>query len=99
MKARPANPDDALELVRLRAVMLGDPGNPAGEYGYVFNVATDPDYRRRGYSRACIEALLDWYRERGVHKIDLKASAAGEPLYRSLGFTGSPYPLMRLRLD
>jgi ribosomal protein S18 acetylase RimI-like enzyme len=78
---------------------LGDPGNPAGQYGYVFNVATDPDYRRRGFSRACMVALLDWYRQRGVHKIDLKASDAGEPLYRSLGFTGSQYPLMRLRLS
>lgn len=77
---------------------LGDPGNPSGEYGYVFNVATDHDYRRRGFSRACMEALIDWYGRRGVHKIDLKASPAGEPLYRSLGFTGSRYPLMRLRL-
>lgn len=78
---------------------LGDPGNPSGEYGYVFNVATDQDYRRRGFSRACMLALLDWYWQCGVHKIDLKTSVAGEPLYRSLGFSASQYPLMRLRLS
>lgn len=68
---------------------LGDPVNPSGRYGYVFNVATDPDCRRRGYSRACMEALLGWYRERGVRKVDLKATEAGEPLYRALGFARS----------
>jgi GNAT superfamily N-acetyltransferase len=68
---------------------LGDPDNPSGRYGYVFNVATDPGYRRRGFSRGCMAAVLDWYRARGVRKVDLKATEAGEPLYRSLGFTRS----------
>lgn len=153
---RPAQPDDAPELVRLRGVMLagadrsgpelgswqvvaeetlrkrlsepaaslaafvvdrpdragglaacaigvieqrlGSPDNPSGEYGYVFNVATDRDCRRRGYARACMAALLDWYRQRGVCKIDLKTSQEGEPLYRSFGFVDSSYPAMRLLL-
>lgn len=68
---------------------LGSPANPTGESGYVFNVATDPPYRRRGYSRACLTALLEWYQRRGVRRVDLKASPAGEPLYRSLGFVDS----------
>lgn len=77
---------------------LGGPGNPHGVSGYVFSVATDPDMRRRGYSRACMEALLGWFRERGVRKIDLRASADGEPLYTSLGFVRTPDPAMRLTL-
>ncbi|MET7615571.1 GNAT family N-acetyltransferase [Streptomyces sp. NPDC005408] len=77
---------------------LGGPGNPHGRSGYVFSVATDPDLRRRGYSRACMEALLGWFRERGVRKIDLRASADGEPLYTSLGFVRTPDPAMRLTL-
>lgn len=77
---------------------LGDPGNPSGDYGYVFNVATDPGCRRRGYARACMEALLEWYGDRGVRKIDLRTSQPGEPLYRSLGFVDSRYPAMRLLL-
>ncbi|MEV0807416.1 GNAT family N-acetyltransferase [Micromonospora sp. NPDC050200] len=77
---------------------LGGPGNPSGLTGYVFNVVTDPGYRRRGYSRACLTGLLDWYRDRGVLKIDLRASAEGEGLYRSLGFRDTPGPTLRLSL-
>ncbi|MBE1488101.1 GNAT family N-acetyltransferase [Plantactinospora soyae] len=78
---------------------LGGPSNPGGEVGYVFNVATDPDHRRRGYSRRCMTALLDWYRDRGIRTVDLRASEAAEPLYRSLGFVRTPDPAMRLRLS
>ncbi|TDC81303.1 GNAT family N-acetyltransferase [Micromonospora sp. KC606] len=77
---------------------LGSPGNPTGRTGYVFNVVTEPGYRRRGYARACLAALLDWYRERGVGRVDLRASAEGEPLYRSLGFVDVSGPTLRLRL-
>ncbi|MEV8564516.1 GNAT family N-acetyltransferase [Streptomyces sp. NPDC051322] len=77
---------------------LGGPRNPNGVSGYVFSVATDPDMRRRGLSRACMKALLDWFRERGVRKIDLRASPAGLPLYASLGFVRTPDPAMRLTL-
>jgi ribosomal protein S18 acetylase RimI-like enzyme len=76
---------------------LADPDNPSGEIGYVFNVATDPGYRRRGYSRACMQALLGWYRQREVVRIDLRASPDGEPLYRALGFAPTSSPTMRLR--
>ncbi|MEV1018992.1 GNAT family N-acetyltransferase [Streptomyces sp. NPDC050264] len=77
---------------------LGGPGNPSGTSGHVFNVCTDPEYRRMGFSRACMEALLGWYRERGVRRIDLHATAQGEPLYTSLGFARTPAPSMRLTL-
>jgi GNAT superfamily N-acetyltransferase len=77
---------------------LGGPGNPDGTSGYVFSVATDPDMRRRGFSRACVEALLAWFRERGIRRIDLRASADGEPLYAALGFVRTPDPAMRLTL-
>lgn len=155
MSARPATPDDADELVRLRAVMLrsfgdpptwnddwrtparetlrkrltgpgasmaafvvdrpgeaglaacavgiieerlGNPHNPSGLAGYVFNVATDPSHRRRGYARSCMEELLRWFRSRGVGVVDLRASTLGEPLYESLGFRRTADPAMRLRV-
>jgi len=75
---------------------LGGPGNPAGEIGYILNVATDPWHRRQGYSRACMQALLDWYRERGIVTVDLQATEVSEPLYRSLGFVPAPNATMRL---
>lgn len=43
-----------------------------------------------------MEALLGWYREQGVRRIDLRASAEAEPLYAALGFVRTPDPAMRL---
>ncbi|MER5181289.1 GNAT family N-acetyltransferase [Streptomyces sp. NPDC002896] len=77
---------------------IGRAGNPHGAVGYVFSVATDPDQRRKGYARACMGALLDWFRERGAGSVDLNASAEAEPLYASLGFVRKPDPSMRLIL-
>lgn len=77
---------------------IGNARNPHGAIGYVFSVATDPDARRRGYARAVVETLLDWFRERGARQVDLNASAEGEPLYASLGFVHKPDPSMRLQL-
>jgi GNAT superfamily N-acetyltransferase len=78
---------------------LGTPADPGGRCGYIFNVATDPDQRRRGYSRLCVTALLDWFRSRDIGRIDLRASPDGEPLYLSLGFERTTDPAMRLRLS
>ncbi|MGW1888926.1 GNAT family N-acetyltransferase [Streptomyces sp. NPDC002004] len=75
---------------------IGRAGNPHGVNGHVFSVATDPDMRRRGYARACMEVLLDWFRERGAGSVDLNASIEGEALYASLGFVRKPDPAMRL---
>nr|WP_184176640.1 GNAT family N-acetyltransferase [Micromonospora parathelypteridis] len=78
---------------------LGGPLNPSGVIGYVFNAVTDPGYRRRGYARACMEGLLSWYHQRGVTLVELKASEAGEPLYRALGFVPMPSQTMRLTIN
>lgn len=77
---------------------IGRPGNPEGIVGFVFSVATDPDARRRGYARACMDGLLDWFRSRGAAQVHLTASAQAEPLYAALGFQPKPDPLMELRL-
>ncbi|MEU7043357.1 GNAT family N-acetyltransferase [Streptomyces varsoviensis] len=65
---------------------LPGPRRPTGLFGFIFNVCTDPRYRGRGYARATTEALLDWFAEQGVSRVDLHASEEAEPLYRSLGF-------------
>ncbi|MFC8512037.1 GNAT family N-acetyltransferase [Streptomyces sp. NPDC057257] len=77
---------------------IGKAGNPRGLSGYVFSVATDPEARRRGYARACMEELLIWFRERGAGQVMLTASAEAEPLYASLGFAHKPDPTMILKL-
>jgi ribosomal protein S18 acetylase RimI-like enzyme len=77
---------------------IGGPGRPGGLLGYVFSVATDPDARRRGYARACMDELLEWFRERGAGHVMLTASPDAEPLYASMGFTRDTTPSMRLYL-
>ncbi|MET9381510.1 N-acetyltransferase [Streptomyces sp. NPDC002928] len=77
---------------------IGRLGNPEGIVGFVFSVATDPDARRRGYARACMDELLAWFRARGAAQVQLTASAEAEPLYASLGFKPKPDPLMELKL-
>ncbi len=62
----------------------------------MFNVVTDPDHRRCGYSRACMVALLNWYRRRGVTRVELRASVDGAPLYQELGFVAVTSPTMRM---
>jgi ribosomal protein S18 acetylase RimI-like enzyme len=75
---------------------LPGPDDASGLRGYVYNVATDPAYRRRGFSRACMTALLEWFARSGAGVIDLRASPDGEPLYASLGFVRTADPAMRL---
>lgn len=75
---------------------LAGPANPTGLAGYLFNVSTDPAYRRRGHARACVAALVAWFRTSGAGRVDLQATGAGESLYASLGFRRREEPVMRL---
>ncbi|GAB1329793.1 GNAT family N-acetyltransferase [Streptomyces sennicomposti] len=77
---------------------IGRAGNPLGTVGYVFSVATDPGARRRGYARACMDRLLEWFREQGADRVQLTTSAQAAPLYASLGFRPKPDPLLELWL-
>ncbi|MDJ1137710.1 GNAT family N-acetyltransferase [Streptomyces iconiensis] len=65
---------------------LPAPGHPAGRFGFVFNVCTDPRYRGKGFARATTEALLAWFAEHGVTRVDLHATDEAEGMYRALGF-------------
>ena len=66
--------------------------------GHVYNVSTEPDFRRRGLARACMVALMDWFRdETAVGVVELHATDDGIDLYRALGFSESRYPTLRFR--
>jgi GNAT superfamily N-acetyltransferase len=75
------------------------PGNLIGVRGHVFNMSTYPAYRRRGYARACLEALLEWFRdETQARVIYLNATSDGLALYRSVGFTEPRFAALQLTL-
>ncbi|GGM07831.1 GNAT family N-acetyltransferase [Dactylosporangium sucinum] len=95
---RPSPPGLVACAVGVFEERLASPVNPNGLAGYVFNVATDPQYRRRGYSTACMRALLAWFAAHDVAVVNLRASDDGLPVYERLGFELQPGPAMRLRL-
>ena len=66
--------------------MMRSKGAGVGLEGYVLNVYTYPEHRRRGYGRLAMEALLECARERRI-RLTLLATDDGRPMYESLGFT------------
>jgi len=67
--------------------------------GHVFNMSTFPAHRRRGHARACLDALLDWFRdETEARAVNLNATADGIALYRSVGFTEPRFAALQVTL-
>ncbi|HOA85405.1 MAG: ribosomal protein S18-alanine N-acetyltransferase [Clostridiales bacterium] len=62
--------------------------------GQILNVATHPDYRRRGYARALLGALIDYADSHGIVTLLLEVRESNTPaisLYRSAGFVAVGY--------
>lgn len=57
-----------------------------GPFAWIGMMGVHPAFQSRGVGRAVMNRLLDFLRARGVPAIVLDASAAGKPLYDSLGF-------------
>jgi GNAT superfamily N-acetyltransferase len=64
----------------------GAPRDPAPRRGWVQNVYTEPEFRRRGLARRLMEVLVEWCRAEGFHTVSLHASREGRGLYESMGF-------------
>ena len=60
--------------------------NKIGVRGYVTNVYTAPEHRRKGLSKMLLSELLNDAKKRGIKKLWLGASKDGRPLYEKLGF-------------
>ena len=75
------------------------PRNLVGKVGYIMNLVTLPQWRRRGIARALLEHVLGVLREEGIPVASLHAAADGRTLYEDLGFeVRDTLPEMRLRL-
>ena len=94
---KPAGDGLAACGVGMLAQRLPGPHCLDGRYGYIQSMVTDDDHRREGLARLVFEALMAWFAELGVTRVDLHASAMGEPLYRQLGFTENREPELRWR--
>ena len=83
-------------------MVLPWPPGPAGTAGplpVVFNVYTDPAYRRRGLARLIMTTIHEWCRAVGYDRVALQASQFGEPLYIDMGYRppAQPYLVLDLR--
>jgi GNAT superfamily N-acetyltransferase len=71
----------------------------SGRLAFVYNVYTEPAYRRRGLARLVMDAVHVYCREAGIGSIALNASASGQPLYAQMGYEVTRSPMMFLSLD
>jgi GNAT superfamily N-acetyltransferase len=60
--------------------------DPAVEAAHIRAMFVRPDWTRRGLGRAILEAGRDAARAEGFQRLDLMATLAGVPLYRSFAF-------------
>ncbi|MFH8634901.1 GNAT family N-acetyltransferase [Streptomyces lydicus] len=91
-------PDGTMAACALGLIhpVLPAPPYPRGRAGRVQIVATQPEFRRRGYARAVVSALLDHLADvEDVTLFELHTSTEAAPLYREFGFSGNP-ALMRM---
>jgi ribosomal protein S18 acetylase RimI-like enzyme len=76
------------------------PAGPKDPYNHrvtIFNVYTEPAFRKRGLARQLMLLMMDWLENEGFQSAVLHASDAGRPLYERLGFL--PTNEMRFRFD
>lgn len=95
-------PDGTMAACALGLIhpVLPAPAYPRGLAARVHVVATHPDFRRHGYARAVVTALLEHLADaEDVTLFELHASMEAQPLYRELGFTGSPALMRMTRLE
>lgn len=66
---------------------MPSPDNLTGMCAYLMNIYTRPDYRKMGVGNKIVNWLIKRAEEKGITKIYLETSKAGEKLYRKIGFS------------
>lgn len=68
---------------------------PDGRCGYIMNMYTAPEFRRRGLAKTILEKLMEEGKAMGIHFFELHATEDGEPLYIQNGFELHKEPTYR----
>ena len=64
---------------------------------FLHSVYTEKEYRHRHYARDITRAAADYCRNRGIRRLYLFASDAGQPLYEKAGFVPVPNAMLLLQ--
>lgn len=74
---------------------LPSPVSELGALGYIGSVTTDADHRGRGLASRVMAALMEWFEEQGVPRVELQTTPDAFALYRKFGFAELSTPAMR----
>jgi GNAT superfamily N-acetyltransferase len=75
--------------------MPGNFKNPSGKWGYIMNMYTVPEFRKRGISTQILEKLIEAGKKAGVTAFELHSTKSGEPVYLKSGFEFHGEPTLR----
>lgn len=79
------------------AAWPGYPGEIHAKRAWILNMYTEPGARRRGVAKRLVEVMIEWCRAKGFSAVFLHASAAGRPLYETIGFQPTNEMMLDLR--
>jgi GNAT superfamily N-acetyltransferase len=78
------------EVAGIGSVMLREqPGNfknPSGRWGYIMNMYTLPQHRRKGICKGILNELVADAARQGITALELHATKTGEMVYSQAGF-------------
>ncbi len=75
--------------------MPGNFKNPCGKWGYIMNMYTIPEFRRKGICKGILNLLVEEGRKIGISAFELHATKEGEPVYQKNGFDHHNEPTLR----
>jgi GNAT superfamily N-acetyltransferase len=78
----------------VRVSKLPSPDDLHGEWGYLTNVYTRPDYRNRGVGAALLTHAQAWARQTGLELLTVWPSDASISFYQRAGFRRAEDPLV-----
>jgi len=70
-------------------VIREQPGNfdlPTGRSGYILNIFTLKEFRKKGIASLLMQKLIEEGRYIKLDRLELRATIDGEPIYRKIGF-------------
>ncbi|MBL0047720.1 MAG: GNAT family N-acetyltransferase [Bacteroidetes bacterium] len=75
--------------------MPGNFKNPSGKWGYIMNMYTVPQYRRKSICKSILTLLVEEGKKCGVTAFELHATKEGEKVYTQEGFIYHNEPTLR----
>lgn len=75
--------------------MPGNFKNPTGKWGYIMNMYTVPEFRRKGICKGILNLLVEEGIKIGITAFELHATKEGEMVYIQEGFVHHNEPTLR----